>query len=63
LVSRSRDLDVLVLGSRGKGPLGAIVAGSVANRVIREASCPVIVVPRGVSSTLVEPLSSTAQQV
>lgn len=52
LVAHSTELDVLVLGSRGKGPLGAIWAGSVSGRVIREASCPVIVVPRGARPAL-----------
>jgi nucleotide-binding universal stress UspA family protein len=52
LVARSRELDLLVLGSRGKGPIGAIWSGSVSGRVIREAACPVIVVPRGVLFTL-----------
>lgn len=61
LVARSRDVDLLVLGSRGKGPLTAIWAGSVSSRVLREAACPVIVVPRGVHSTLVEPLSPTPE--
>jgi nucleotide-binding universal stress UspA family protein len=45
LVSRSHELDVLVVGSRGKGPLNAAVTGSVSTRVIRDAACPVIVVP------------------
>jgi len=44
LVASSRELDVLVLGSPGKGPLNAAVTGSVSSHVIREASCPVLVV-------------------
>ena len=52
LVARSRDLDVLVMGSRGHGPVRAVWAGSVSARVTREASCPVIVVPRGVRAAL-----------
>jgi nucleotide-binding universal stress UspA family protein len=55
LIARSRDLDLLVVGSRAKGPLGAIWSGSVSNRVIREAACPVVVVPRGVIARLTEP--------
>ena len=38
--------DVLVVGSRGFGPLHATIAGSVSSRVADEAPCPVIVVPR-----------------
>jgi nucleotide-binding universal stress UspA family protein len=60
LVRRSRELDVLVLGSRGKGPLAAIWAGSVSSRVIRQAACPVIVVPRGVLLTLPKALDGPA---
>jgi nucleotide-binding universal stress UspA family protein len=55
LIARSRDLDLLVVGSRAKGPLGAIWSGSVSNRVLREAACPVVVVPRGVVPRLTEP--------
>ena len=60
LVARSRELDVMVLGSRGKGPVAAIWAGSVSSHVIREAACPVIVVPRGVLLTLPEELDIPA---
>ena len=38
--------DVLVVGSRGFGPLHATIAGSVSSRVADGAPCPVIVVPR-----------------
>ena len=39
-------VDLLVLGSRGYGPLGRALTGSVARQIIRAAPCPVIVVPR-----------------
>jgi nucleotide-binding universal stress UspA family protein len=38
--------DLLVVGSRGFGPLHATIAGSVSSRVADAAPCPVIVVPR-----------------
>jgi nucleotide-binding universal stress UspA family protein len=44
LVARSHELDLLVIGSRGKGPLNAFVTGSVSRHVIREAACPVLAV-------------------
>jgi nucleotide-binding universal stress UspA family protein len=47
LIERSHDVDLLVIGSRGYGPLHAVLLGAVSGRVIREAACPVIVVPRG----------------
>jgi nucleotide-binding universal stress UspA family protein len=47
LVRASRNLDLLVCGSRGYGPLGAVSLGKVSRRVATEARCPVVVVPRG----------------
>ena len=46
LVDASREADILVLGSRGYGPLRAVLLGSVSQAVIRHATCPVVVVPR-----------------
>jgi nucleotide-binding universal stress UspA family protein len=39
-------IDLLVLGSRGFGPMMRLLIGSVSSRVIRGAACPVLVVPR-----------------
>jgi nucleotide-binding universal stress UspA family protein len=39
-------VDLLLLGSRGFGPVMRLLIGSVSSRVIREAPCPVLVVPR-----------------
>jgi nucleotide-binding universal stress UspA family protein len=39
-------VDLLVLGSRGFGPMMRLLIGSVSSRVIRGAACPVMVVPR-----------------
>jgi nucleotide-binding universal stress UspA family protein len=47
IVERTHDLDLLVIGSRGYGPLRAVLLGAVSGRVIRDAACPVVVVPRG----------------
>jgi nucleotide-binding universal stress UspA family protein len=47
LCERSAELDLLVLGSRGYGPLLRTFLGGTASRVIREAHCPVLVFPRG----------------
>jgi len=40
-------LDLLVLGSRGYGPIRRLMLGTVAGRVMQTAACPVLVVPRG----------------
>lgn len=39
-------LDMLVIGSRGYGPLGRLVNGSTACRLARTARCPLLVLPR-----------------
>ena len=46
LAERSRELDLLVVGSRGYGPVRHALEGNVSGRVMRLASCPVLVVPR-----------------
>jgi nucleotide-binding universal stress UspA family protein len=62
LVDLSVKLHLLVLGSRGYGPLRAVLLGSVSRRVVTEASCPAIVLPRGVEfslAALLEPSPGT----
>lgn len=46
LVRRSRELDLLVVGSRGYGPVRQALLGGVSSEVMRGAECPVLVVPR-----------------
>lgn len=60
LARQSVRLDLLVMGSRGYGPLRAVLAGGVSGRVAREAQCPVIVVPRGVEAPLGQLFGATA---
>ena len=44
-VCRVQEADVLVVGRRGAGLIERLVLGSVADRVVRYAPCPVMVVP------------------
>jgi nucleotide-binding universal stress UspA family protein len=46
LAAASRELDLLVCGSRGRGPLRAVLLGSVTERLLAMATCPVVIVPR-----------------
>jgi nucleotide-binding universal stress UspA family protein len=46
LADASRSLDLLVCGSRGRGALRAATVGSVTERLLRYAACPVVIVPR-----------------
>lgn len=43
-VARETDSDVIVLGTRGRTGLGRMVLGSVAEKVVRGAPCPVVTV-------------------
>lgn len=49
LVEASPALDLLVLGSRGYGPVRHALLGSVSAYVMRHARCPVVVLPRDAS--------------
>jgi nucleotide-binding universal stress UspA family protein len=42
----SASLDLLVVGSRGYGPIGRLVHGSVSQRLARTARCPLLVLTR-----------------
>ena len=52
LAEQTRTLDLLVTGSRGYGPLRAVMTGGVTGRLMRDAACPVVILPRGVESPL-----------
>jgi nucleotide-binding universal stress UspA family protein len=55
LAQRSTDLDLVVVGSRGYGPVKRLVLGGTSRRLVRRAACPVIVVPRGDDAAHPEP--------
>jgi nucleotide-binding universal stress UspA family protein len=39
-----RKVDLIVMGTHGRGPLGHMIMGSVAERVVRRSPCPVLTV-------------------
>jgi nucleotide-binding universal stress UspA family protein len=45
----TRNVDLLVVGSRPEAPEGHVMVSAQAQRAIENATCPVLVVPRGVS--------------
>jgi nucleotide-binding universal stress UspA family protein len=47
LVSRSRGMDLIVLGSRGYGPPRTMLLGSVSAQVVPAAGCPVMILAAG----------------
>ncbi len=42
--ARDRDIDLIVLGTHGRSALGSMLLGSVAEKVVRKASCAVLTV-------------------
>jgi nucleotide-binding universal stress UspA family protein len=42
--ARTYDIDLIVVGTHGRGPVQHLIMGSVAERVVRTAPCPVLAV-------------------
>jgi universal stress protein A len=42
--AKDMDIDLIVMGTHGRGPVAHMLMGSVAERVVRLAGCPVLVV-------------------
>lgn len=61
LVGVSETVDIMVLGSRGYGPLRAVLLGGVSGKVLRSAACPVVVVPNGAHAALGSLFATHAQ--
>jgi nucleotide-binding universal stress UspA family protein len=51
LLSMSKSAAVLVVGSRGRGPMACLILGSVSLAVSQHSSCPVVVVRRDASES------------
>ena len=47
-------VDLLITGSRGYGPLRAVIVGATTRHLVDHAPCPVMVVPRAVSGAVAE---------
>lgn len=47
LVEDAKTDDLLFTGSRAKGPFRRVLLGSISTHLLRDAACPVVVVPRG----------------
>jgi nucleotide-binding universal stress UspA family protein len=42
-VAKNENIDLIVMGSRGLGSFGKIIIGSVSNKVLQLAECPVLI--------------------
>ena len=52
------ELDLLVVGSRGYGPLRRLVSGSTTNYLERHARCSLLVLPRADTAPAPEPVTA-----
>jgi nucleotide-binding universal stress UspA family protein len=46
-VAREENADLLIAGTHGRGPVAHILLGSIAERLVRKAPCPVLIVRTG----------------
>lgn len=60
LADASEKLDLLIVGSRGYGPLQAVILGGTSGPLTREARCPVVALPRGAGNGFTELFTSRA---
>jgi nucleotide-binding universal stress UspA family protein len=44
-----KGIDLMVLGSRGYGPVGRVLLGGVSTALVRMAPCSLLIVPRSVA--------------
>ncbi len=58
LARASSEVDLLICGSRGFGPLRTVLLGGVSGRLVHEAACPVLVLPRAADRMLAGPVAA-----
>jgi nucleotide-binding universal stress UspA family protein len=51
LTELSREVDLIVIGSRGQGPWGRLMTGSTGAYLARHAVCPLLILPRGLAAS------------
>ena len=59
-VAREAGADVIVVGTRGHAPVPGLLLGSVTQRLLHVAPCPVLAVPTGKHAVAHEPKQETA---
>ncbi len=62
LAAFSADMDLLVTGSRGYGPVRRLVSGTTSNYLERHARCSLLVLPRTDTDQASDPASASGEQ-
>ena len=62
LVRFGEQLDLLLVGSRGYGPLGRLFHGGVSDHLARHAPCALLILPRGSVQTGEAGLAGRAEE-
>jgi nucleotide-binding universal stress UspA family protein len=60
LLAAAGHVDLLVMGSRGRGGRRSVIFGSVSRKVAEQAPCPVVIVPRGHGEAAEQVVSNAA---
>jgi nucleotide-binding universal stress UspA family protein len=63
LLTATKQLDLLILGSRNYGPVRRVLLGSVSGKVVEAADCPVLVVPRSLDDGRADAVPGQAVEV
>lgn len=61
--AKQTHVDIIVVGTHGRGPVGHFLMGSVAEHVVRNAPCPVLVVRPNEHEFIVPDPVSTATRI
>jgi len=61
LANFSKELDLLIVGSRGLGPIGRLRTGSTSRYLVHHAACPLLIIGRGTRARLAELPARRAQ--
>jgi nucleotide-binding universal stress UspA family protein len=63
LAAAASNHDLLVCGSRGFGPVRTAILGGTSHALVRQAACPVLVVPRATAAPITSALRTATAEI